>query len=45
MKKYSNIPEIPPDPYNIEAGFAKKLMGYYDMELTPEEQKAYEYAM
>ena len=45
LKKYSNIPEIPPDPYDIEAGLAKKLMGYYDMELTPEEQKAYEYAM
>lgn len=45
LKKYSNIREIPPDPYDIEAGLAKRLMSYYDMELTPEEQKAYDYAM
>lgn len=45
LKKYSNIPEIPPDPYDIEASLAKRLMSYYDMELTPEEQKAYDYAM
>ncbi|MBI2451337.1 MAG: hypothetical protein HYV52_03360 [Parcubacteria group bacterium] len=44
-KKYSNIPEIPSDPYDIEVSLAKKLMSYYDMELTPEEQKAYDYAM
>lgn len=40
-----NIPEIPDDPYDVEAGLARKLMGYYDMELTPEEQKHYDYAM
>ncbi len=45
LKKYANIPEIPPDPYDIEANLAKRLMGYYDMELTPEEQAAYDYAM
>lgn len=45
LKKYRNIPEIPPDPYDIEAGLAKRLMGYYDLGLTPEEQKAYDYAM
>lgn len=45
LKKYSNIPEIPPDPYDIEAGLAKRLIGYYDLELTPEEQKAYGYAL
>lgn len=45
LKKYSNIPEIPPDPYDIEAGLAKKLIGYYDLELSPEEQQAYYYAM
>lgn len=45
LKKYKNISTIPPDPYDIEAGLAKKLMSYYDMELTPEEQKAYGYAM
>ena len=40
-----NIDKIPDDPYDIEAGLAKKLMSYYDMELTPDEQKAYDYAM
>lgn len=45
LKKYVYIEEIPPDPYDIEAGLAKKLMSYYDMELTPQEQKAYDYAI
>jgi hypothetical protein len=45
LKKYRNIPEIPPDPYDIEASLAKGLMSYYDMKLTPEEQKVYDYAM
>ncbi len=40
-----NIPEIPEDPYDIDAGLAKKFTAYYDTELTPEEQKAYDYAM
>jgi len=44
-KKYAHIPEIPPDPYDIEAGLAKRLMAQYDTELTPEQQKAYDYAM
>ena len=45
LKKYSNILEIPSDPYDIKAGLTKKLISYYDMELTPDEQKAYDYAM
>lgn len=40
-----NIPEIPDDPYDIDAALAKKLKGYYDLVLTSEEQKAYDYAM
>lgn len=40
-----NIDKIPNDPYDIEAGLAKELMSYYDMELSPEEQRAYDYAM
>lgn len=40
-----NIPEIPDDPYDIEAGLAKRLMSYYDMELTADEQREYDYAM
>lgn len=45
LKKYKDIPEIPPDPYDINAGLAKKLKAYYEVQLTPEEQKAYDYAM
>lgn len=40
-----NIDNIPDDPYDIEARLAKELMSYYNMELTPEEQQAYDYAM
>lgn len=43
--KYKDISEIPPDPYDIEVGLAKKLLSYYDMELTPDQQKEYDYAM
>ncbi len=45
LKQFSHIPEIPPDPYDIKAGLAKKLMAYYDTELTPEQQQEYDYAM
>lgn len=45
LKKYSDISEIPPDPYDIEAGLAKMLMSHYNDALTPEQQKAYDYAM
>lgn len=40
-----NIDLIPDDPYDIEVGLAQTLIGYYDLELTPGEQKAYDYAM
>lgn len=45
LRKFSDITEIPPDPYDIDAGLAAGLMGYYDVELTPDEQKAYDVAM
>lgn len=45
LKKYKDISEIPSDPYDINAGLAKQLQAYYDIPLTPEEQKAYDYAM
>lgn len=45
LESTQNIVKIPDDPYNIEAGLAKELLSYYDMELTPEEQKAYDFAM
>lgn len=40
-----NLSEIPDDPYNIEAGLAKKLQAYYEIKLKPEEQARYDYAM
>ena len=36
---------IPPDPYDIEAGLAKRLLAAYDIVLKPEEQKTYDEAM
>ncbi len=45
LKKYKDIPEIPKDPYDIETGLAKKLMAYYDDQLTPQQQQVYDYAM
>lgn len=45
LKKYKNIKEIPADPYDIEAGLAKKLVNYYDLKLSSEDQKEYDYAM
>ena len=40
-----DIELIPDDPYDIRAGRAAELIGHYDLELTPEEQEAYDYAM
>lgn len=50
LKKFKSvtgqgIDKIPDDPYDINAGLAKELMAYYDMELAPDEQKTYDYAM
>ena len=45
LQTYRRIPEIPPDPYDIDVGLAKTLMGYYDLELTAEEQAVYDFAM
>jgi len=44
LQKFKEIVVIPPDPYDVEAGLAKKLLAHYSLELTPEEQKAYDYA-
>jgi hypothetical protein len=30
LKKYSDIAEVPPDPYDIPASLAYELIGYYD---------------
>lgn len=45
LKKYSYVAKIPPDPYDIDAVLAQKLMSDYETQLTPDEQKAYDYAM
>src|SRR6476660_2722504 len=45
LRKYSDITEVPPDPYDIPAPLAHKLMGDYDLVLNKEEQAAYDYAM
>jgi hypothetical protein len=45
LRNYSEIVEVPPDPYDISAPLAYKLMGYYDLVLSKEEQAAYDYAM
>ena len=34
-----------PDPYDIPAQLAHKLIGDYDLTLSKEEQSAYDYAM
>ena len=45
LKKYSDIAEVPPDPYDIQAPLAERLISYYDMALNKEEQAAYDYAV
>jgi hypothetical protein len=45
LKAFAAIAAIPPDPYDIPAPLAAQLMRYYDLQLTPAEQTAYEYAV
>jgi len=45
LRAYAHLGEIPPDPYDIQAGLAQSLMPHYDPELMPAEQAAYDYAM
>ncbi|UCI06515.1 hypothetical protein [Mesorhizobium sp. B1-1-8] len=45
LAKYRAIPMIPGDPYDIAAAIAQQMMPYYDLKLTGDEQKAYDYAM
>ena len=44
-KKYTKVEEVPPDPYDIQAGLAQKLLEYDEIVLTPAQQAAYDYAM
>ena len=45
LTKYRAIADIPPTPYDIDAGLARRLLTYYDLALTPDEQQSYQYAM
>ncbi|MBN9259120.1 MAG: hypothetical protein BGO93_21220 [Mesorhizobium sp. 65-26] len=45
LAKYHAIPIIPQDPYDISAGTARQAIAYYDLQLTGDEQMAYDYAM
>lgn len=45
LVKYRDIAMIPADPYDIPAGIAQKATATYDMQLTADEQKAYDHAM
>ena len=46
LKKYSDVPQIPSDPYDIPVSLAKELLGYKDsIRLTSEQQQLYDEAM
>lgn len=45
LKAFAAVDVIPPDPYDIAAPLAARLMQFYDMTLTPAQQAAYDYAM
>ncbi|MER8956685.1 hypothetical protein NKH98_29145 [Mesorhizobium sp. M0833] len=45
LTQYRAIPMIPSDPYDIPAATAQQMLPYYDLKLTGDEQKAYDYAM
>ena len=45
LKKYTDIAEVPPDPYDIPGQLAYRLMGYYTLALNKDGQDAYNYAM
>ena len=45
LARFSAIPEIPADPYDIPAGLAQMFLKYYEIDLTKKEQPAYDEAM
>lgn len=46
LKKYSDISQIPSDPYDIPVSLAKELLGYKEsITLTVEQQQLYDEAM
>jgi hypothetical protein len=42
LKAYAGIAEIPPDPYDIEVGLAKRLLAAYDFALPAAQQGNYD---
>ncbi len=45
LKSYADIAPIPKDPYDVSAGSAKQMLGYYDnIQLTPAQQSVYDSA-
>ncbi len=45
LKRYSQIIDIPPDPYDVPAPLAHKLMVAYQEPLSTEQQEQYDLAM
>lgn len=45
LKRIASIDLIPPDPYDIPAPQAARLIGFYGLDLSPAQQNAYDYAM
>ena len=44
LKAYADIPQIPPDPYDVSATSAQQMLGFYNITLTPAEQRVYDSA-
>ena len=40
LGKYVQVPQIPSDPYDIQAGLAKKMLAAYDTKLSATQQAA-----
>lgn len=45
LRAYAHYADVPPNPYDIPAGLAQALTPWYALELTSDEQAAYDYAM
>lgn len=45
LRKYAAVPEIPPDPYDIAAGTAQTAVRAFDLALSADEDKVYQFAM
>lgn len=45
LKQYSHIADVPPDPYNVPAPLAQKLIAEYQEPLSAEQQERYDVAL